>query len=96
MITQELGPLFTVITSLGSAAIASAGLGIWIMRQFNDQRQNFYQALDAQRERFELKVDNHERIDQERHEDNLAEFKTISNTLTRLEYSGTSKGKHIS
>lgn len=91
---QELGPLFTVITTLGSAVITSAGLGVWIMKQFDNQRQTFYRALDQQRTAFEQKVDDHEEVDQKRHEDNLDEFKQISNTLTRLEYGGIGKGKH--
>lgn len=91
---QELSPLFTVITTLGSAVITSAGLGVWIMKQFDNQRQTFYRALDQQRTAFEQKVDDHEDVDQKRHEDNLEEFKQISNTLTRLEYGGIGKGKH--
>lgn len=90
---QELGPLFTVITSLASAAVASAGLGVWIMRQFDNQRQSFYRALEGQRLAFEEKVDEHERVDQGRHNDNLKEFRDISNSLTRLEY-GAPRPKH--
>lgn len=90
---QELGPLFTIITSLASAAVASAGLGVWIMRQFDNQRQSFYRALEGQRLAFEEKVDEHERVDQDRHNDNLKEFRDISNSLTRLEY-GAPRPKH--
>lgn len=91
--TQDIGPFFTVITSLASAALASAGLGVWIMRQFDNQRQSFYRALETQRLSFEEKVDEHERVDQDRHNDNLKEFREISNSLTRLAY-GAPRPKH--
>lgn len=91
---QELGPLSTIIVTLGSAVVTSAGLGVWIMKQFDSQRNAFYKALNEQRETLEEKIDSHETIDQKRHEDNLGEFKGISNALTRLEYTGNIKGRH--
>lgn len=83
--TQDLGPLFTVITTLGSAVLTSAGLGVWIMKQFDVQRQTFYQALEVQRNTIENKVDVHETVNRKRHEDNLEEFKKVSVALTRLD-----------
>lgn len=90
---QDLTPYFTVITTLASAAVPSAALGVWIMRQFAAQTKSFYQALESQRLSFEAKVDDHERVDQGRHNDNLKEFRDISNSLTRLEY-GAPRPKH--
>lgn len=93
MATPELGPFFTIITTLASAAVTSAGLGVWIMRQFDSQRQSFYRALEGQRTAFEEKVDEHEIVDQGRHDANIKEFREISNALTRLEY-GVPRPKH--
>lgn len=76
--------VLTLLGVIAATATSSAGLGLWISHQFDNQRTSFYRALDAQRVSFEAKVDAHEKVDQDRHEENLGRFGDVREALARM------------
>lgn len=76
--------ILTLLGVIAATATSSAGLGLWISGKFDAQRTSFYRALDAQRISFESKVDEHEAIDQRRHEENLGSISAIRETLAHM------------
>jgi hypothetical protein len=65
--------LAAVAVVFGSSLSSAAMLGFWMSRQFSSAKKELY-----------VKIDEHEREDQRRHEDNLGEFRRIYIGLTQL------------
>lgn len=84
MITVEMA--LTMATAVASAIGGAATLAWWLSRQFSETRKGFYEALEKHRDTFSDKVDKHEQLDQDRHEENLGRFGSIQVALAKLGY----------
>lgn len=91
-ITLEMA--LTMATAIASAIGGAAALAWWLSRQFSEARKVFYEALEHHRETFSEKVDNHERLDQDRHEQNLDRFGSIQVALAKLGYEADRPNGH--
>lgn len=92
MITVEMA--LTMATAVASAIGGAATLAWWLSKQFSETRKGLYEALERHRDNFSEKVDEHEQLDQDRHEENLARFGSIQVALAKLGYEGDRLNGH--
>ena len=73
MLTPE--GILAIVTTAASSAVSVAGLGWWLAGKFSDVKEAASENLAS-----------HEKRDQQRHEENLQRFGSISVALARLGY----------
>jgi len=67
------------IAEISAPFIAVVGFGWWLRDQFSKNSRNIFEFFNA-------KIDEHEKLDQSRHEDNLNEFRQIAVALAQMGY----------
>lgn len=85
----------TTLLAVGGPMLSVAALGWWLSGRFRKVEIAQRDKLDELSQLHREQLDAHEEKDQERHEDNLERFRTISVSLAQLGSSnGTGTGRH--